>query len=231
MDYLVRIDDVELTYKNSSVSTRALRGVGLTINPGEFISISGPSGCGKSTLLSIIGLLLQPTTGKYWIGSELTSQMSKRRRAQLRNELIGFVHQEFHLIDEYTILENVMVPTEYDKNISRSEAQRLAEKVLDRVGILDMKSARPPELSGGCQQLASIARALVKSPKLLLVDEPTGNLDSENGENVMQAIVEANLKGATVCLVTHNPVYAHFAKVSYKMLDGRILGRVDTWKS
>lgn len=222
---LVRINNITKIVWGSAVATRSLNGIDMSLNHGEYVSISGPSGCGKSSLLAIIGLLDQPSSGDYWFNGEPTSQLQTKQLTRIRNKSIGFVFQEFHLIDSLSVLENVSLPVSYRRdNTTQVNIQKSGLKALEKVGAEHLADAMPAQLSGGQQQIVSVARALVNSPELLLVDEATGNLDTKSGNMVMSAIENAHICGATVCMVTHNPEYAQRAKKQYSMLDGKILG-------
>ncbi|MDW7551540.1 ABC transporter ATP-binding protein [Pseudoalteromonas peptidolytica] len=205
------------------VDTHALRGVDLVIEPGEFVSISGPSGCGKSTLLSILGLLDTATDGEYLIEGENIIGLSDDALAEIRNEKIGFIFQSFNLIDELTVFDNVALPLRYGN--AQLDSKAVEQRVNEVLALVDMShrvNHKPNYLSGGQQQRVAIARALVKKPAILLVDEPTGNLDSKSGDLVMGLLADLNSKGTTICMVTHDPRYADMAKRRLYLLDGVI---------
>ncbi|NLR16713.1 ABC transporter ATP-binding protein [Pseudoalteromonas sp. McH1-7] len=205
------------------VDTHALRGVDLVIEPGEFVSISGPSGCGKSTLLSILGLLDTATDGEYLIEGENIIGLSDDALAEIRNEKIGFIFQSFNLIDELTVFDNVALPLRYGN--AQLDSKAVEQRVNEVLALVDMShrvNHKPNYLSGGQQQRVAIARALVKKPAILLVDEPTGNLDSKSGDLVMGLLADLNNKGTTICMVTHDPRYADMAKRRLYLLDGVI---------
>ncbi|RXF04995.1 ABC transporter ATP-binding protein [Pseudoalteromonas sp. PS5] len=205
------------------VDTHALRGVDLVIEPGEFVSISGPSGCGKSTLLSILGLLDTATDGEYLIEGENIIGLSDDALAEIRNEKIGFIFQSFNLIDELTVFDNVALPLRYGN--AQLDSKAVEQRVNEVLALVDMShrvNHKPNYLSGGQQQRVAIARALVKKPAILLVDEPTGNLDSKSGDLVMGLLANLNNKGTTICMVTHDPRYADMAKRRLYLLDGVI---------
>ncbi|AXQ99695.1 ABC transporter ATP-binding protein [Pseudoalteromonas piscicida] len=205
------------------VDTHALRGVDLVIEPGEFVSISGPSGCGKSTLLSILGLLDTATDGEYLIEGENIIGLSDDALAEIRNEKIGFIFQSFNLIDELTVFDNVALPLRYGN--TQLDSKAVEQRVNEVLALVDMShrvNHKPNYLSGGQQQRVAIARALVKKPAILLVDEPTGNLDSKSGDLVMGLLADLNNKGTTICMVTHDPRYADMAKRRLYLLDGVI---------
>ena len=196
--------------------------VDLEVKKGEFVAIMGPSGCGKSTLLNIIGLLDNPTDGHLWFDETEVSKFKERQRTELRKANIGFVFQSFNLIDELTVYENVELPLLYLK-VSASERKKKVEEVLDRMKIAHRRKHFPQQLSGGQQQRVAIARAVVANPKLILADEPTGNLDSANGEEVMKLLTELNKEGATIVMVTHSPSDAEYAHRIVQLFDGHIV--------
>lgn len=220
---IIQMNRLTKVFATESVETHALRGVDLTIYDQDYISISGPSGCGKSTLLSLLGLLDSPTTGQYLIGENDVSQLSVNERAEIRNQHIGFVFQAFNLIDELSVLENVMLPLKYrEPTLSNADIKQAA---LDSLALVDMSHRcdhKPNQLSGGQQQRVAIARGLVGKPTVLLVDEPTGNLDSKNGDAVMAMLAQLNKDGMTICMVTHDPRYADMATRKLHLLDGVI---------
>ena len=196
----------------------------MTINQGDYISISGPSGCGKSSLLSILGLLDSPTSGQYIIDGVDVSNLAVNQQAEIRNEKIGFIFQAFNLIDQLSVYDNVALPLTYrEPAMSKQEINQRVMKSLEAVQMSHRTSHKPNQLSGGQQQRVAIARALVGEPSVLLVDEPTGNLDSKNGDAVMEMLAELNNNGTTICMVTHDPRYANMAKQQLHLLDGRIL--------
>lgn len=224
-------------YSTEDMDTHALRGIDLEIYKGDFVSICGPSGCGKSTLLSLLGLLDMPTTGKYFIEGKDVSQLNLSEAAFIRNEKIGFIFQSFNLIDELSVFDNVALPLRYRRNKVREKD--IEKKVFECLQIVDMTHRaqhKPNQLSGGQQQRIAIARALVGSPALLLVDEPTGNLDSRNGDAVMEMLQQLNANGTTLCMVTHDPRYADMASRKLHLLDGKIidtqtLQTVEAWQA
>jgi putative ABC transport system ATP-binding protein len=200
-----------------------LANVSLDISEGDYVSISGPSGCGKSTLLSILGLLDTPTSGSYWLDGLDVSQIGLSQSAEIRCEKIGFVFQQFNLIDELTVSENIALPLRYSRRKhSREETLARVDECLSKVDMQNRAGHRPNQLSGGQQQRIAIARALVAQPAVLLVDEPTGNLDSKNGDAIMHLLEQLNHGGTTICMVTHDPRYANFARKQINLLDGRI---------
>ncbi len=215
---------VELTkvFRTDEVETTALNKVNMEITSGEFVAIMGPSGCGKSTLLNIIGLLDNPSGGKFYFLDKEVSNFSERNRTNLRKSNIGFVFQSFNLIDELNVFENVELPLLYQR-VSVSERKKRVEAVLDRMKISHRKKHFPQQLSGGQQQRVAIARAVVSKPQLILADEPTGNLDSANGEEVMNLLSELNQEGTTVVMVTHSPTDADKAHRIIQLFDGHIV--------
>ena len=219
----IRLLQVSKVYDTKFVETHALSGLSFEIAKGDFVSISGPSGCGKSTLLSILGLLDSPTSGQYFIDGIDVSSLDFDQSAAIRNEKIGFVFQAFNLIDELDVFDNVALPLRYSsKSRSAKEIETLVNGALETVDMHHRKNHFPNQLSGGQQQRVAIARAIVHQPSILLVDEPTGNLDSKSGDAVMQLLKNLNQQGATICMVTHDPHYAGAAKVRLKLQDGAI---------
>lgn len=222
MTALVTINNINKVYSKGQVKTHALQDVSLTINKGEFIAISGASGCGKSTLLSILGLLDTPTDGHYQLANIDTQSLKIDQRSSVRNKHIGYVFQSFNLIDSLTVFENVALPLEH-RGISSKEIKTAVEKQLAAVNMSARLDHKPNQLSGGQQQRVAIARALVGNPDLLLVDEPTGNLDSQNGDAVMQLLLDLNKQGATVVMVTHDERYSQMAQRQIRLFDGKVL--------
>ncbi|MEL0641558.1 ABC transporter ATP-binding protein [Pseudoalteromonas aliena] len=222
MTTLVTINNINKVYSKGQVKTHALQDVSLTINKGEFIAISGASGCGKSTLLSILGLLDTPTDGHYQLANIDTHSLKVDQRSSVRNKHIGYVFQSFNLIDSLTVFENVALPLEH-RGVSSKEIKIAVEKQLAAVNMSARLDHKPNQLSGGQQQRVAIARALVGNPDLLLVDEPTGNLDSQNGDAVMQLLLDLNKQGATVVMVTHDERYSQMAQRQIRLFDGKIL--------
>jgi len=218
------IETKELTkiFRTDEVETTALNKVNLTVQDGEFVAIMGPSGCGKSTLLNIAGLLDNPTNGELYFDSLEVSKYKERQRTSMRRGNIGFVFQSFNLIDELTVYENVELPLLYMK-VSGSERKKMVNEVLDRMKIAHRKKHFPQQLSGGQQQRVAISRAVVTRPKLILADEPTGNLDSANGEEVMNLLTELNKDGTTIIIVTHSPSDAEKAHRIVQLFDGHIV--------
>jgi putative ABC transport system ATP-binding protein len=219
---MIRILDLSKVYRTDEVETSALNNVNLEIHAGEFVSIMGPSGCGKSTLLNIIGLLDNPSSGEYHFLGQEVSRNSERQRANLRKGSIGFVFQSFNLIDELTVFENVELPLLY-LGVSTKERERLVDATLERVGIMHRRNHFPQQLSGGQQQRVAIARAVVAEPKLILADEPTGNLDSQHGEEVMNLLTSMNEAGTTIIMVTHSPADAEYSHRMVHLFDGHVV--------
>jgi putative ABC transport system ATP-binding protein len=219
---LIRLEGVTKVFFTDEIETHALAGVHLEIRAGEFISVAGPSGCGKSTLLSILGLLDTPTGGTYWLNGKSVEHLKPGERARIRNREIGFVFQAFNLIGDLTVYENVELPLTY-RGMSASERKKRVQAALERVGMSHRMKHYPAQLSGGQQQRVAVARALVGDPLILLADEPTGNLDSKNGEAVMDLLRDLHRQGATICMVTHDPRYAECADRSIHLFDGRVV--------
>jgi len=211
-------------FETDDIETHALKDVNIVIRAGEYVSISGPSGCGKSTLLSLLGLLDESSSGSYVIEGHDVSHLSLDEAANIRNEKIGFVFQSFNLIDELSVFDNVALPLQYKKEIPTDEfIKDRVEACLKMVEMSHRADHKPNQLSGGQQQRIAIARALVADPAILLVDEPTGNLDSQSGDTVMGVLAELNNNGTTICMVTHDARYADMAKIQLKLLDGQIV--------
>jgi putative ABC transport system ATP-binding protein len=219
---LIRMEGIKKIFYTDEVETHALADVHLEIRPGEYCAIAGPSGCGKTTLLSILGLLDTPTDGKYTLSSEDVSNLSASDRARIRNRQIGFIFQAFNLIGDLTVYENVELPLTY-RGMSSAERKKRVTEALERVGMSHRMKHYPSQLSGGQQQRVAVARAVAGDPAILLADEPTGNLDSTNGEAVMELLRELHRGGATICMVTHDPRYAAHADRSIHLFDGRIV--------
>jgi putative ABC transport system ATP-binding protein len=219
---MLKLTDIAKSYRTTEVETRALDSISLQIGSGEFLGILGPSGCGKSTLLNILGLIDSPSDGSFEFFGEEIARFSESKLTKLRREHIGFVFQSFNLVDDLTVAENVEVALIY-RGVSGAERKRRVAEALDHVGIGHRANHRPQQLSGGQQQRVAVARALVSRPKLILADEPTGNLDTANGEAVMGLLAGAVAAGATVVMVTHSLVHAAEAKRSITLLDGRVV--------
>jgi len=219
---LISLQTVSKVFTTDEVETHALAGIELNIRKGEYVSISGPSGCGKSSLLAILGLLDTPSDGSYTLNGTRVDQMKLSERARVRNREIGFIFQAFNLIGDLTVYENVELPLTY-RNMPSAERKDLVRDALERVGMSHRVKHYPSQLSGGQQQRVAVARALGGHPSIMLADEPTGNLDSANGEAVMSLLSELHREGATICMVTHDPRYAKCAERSITLFDGRIV--------
>ena len=219
---LISLQTVSKVFTTDEVETHALAGIELKIRKGEYVSISGPSGCGKSTLLAILGLLDTPSDGSYVLNGTRVDQMKLSERARVRNREIGFIFQAFNLIGDLTVYENVELPLTY-RSMAVAERKKRVQQALERVGMSHRMKHYPAQLSGGQQQRVAVARALVGSPAIMLADEPTGNLDSRNGEAVMDLLRELHSGGATICMVTHDERYAHHAARTVHLFDGRIV--------
>lgn len=222
---MIQLKAIDRRYRSDEVETTALADIDLTVEAGEFVAIMGPSGCGKSTLLNILGTIDRPTSGAYLFEGEDVARAPEAQLAKLRRDRLGFVFQSFNLIDELTIAENVALALAYRTMPARKKRERV-DAAMDRVGIAHRRNHHPHQLSGGQQQRAAIARAIVGEPKLILADEPTGNLDTENGAQVMEILTGLNADGATIVMVTHSPAHADIARRTVHMLDGRILSAV-----
>ena len=219
---MIRLENIQRRYVSDEVETTALKDIHLTVEPGEFLAIMGPSGCGKSTLLNTLGTVDRPTGGRYLFNDRDLAALDERDLARFRAETLGFVFQSFNLIDELTIEENVALGIAYRRDSTGNRRDRVAA-AMDRVGIAHRARHFPHQLSGGQQQRAAIARAIVGNPSLILADEPTGNLDTENGAQVMNILTGLNDAGATIVMVTHSPSHADIATRRIDMLDGRIV--------
>jgi len=219
---LIRLDSVSKVFVTDEVETHALQSIHFDVKKGEYLSISGPSGCGKSTLLAILGLLDTPTDGTYYLNGKSVTGLKLSERARIRNREIGFIFQAFNLIGDLTVYENVELPLTY-RGMPGSERKRRVQEALERVGMSHRMKHYPSQLSGGQQQRVAVARALSGDPLILLADEPTGNLDSANGEAVMSLLRELHQAGSTICMVTHDPRYAEFADRTVRLFDGRVV--------
>jgi len=219
---LIRAENLHKTFVTEEVETHALAGINLTIGQGEYVSIAGPSGCGKSTLMAIFGLLDSPSEGDYSLDGESVANLSSSQRARIRNREVGFIFQSFNLIGDLTVYENVELPLTY-RGLSKAERKQRVHAALERVAMSHRMKHYPAQLSGGQQQRVAAARAVVGEPSVVLADEPTGNLDSANGEAVMGLLSELHREGATICMVTHDPRYARHAQRTIHLFDGRIV--------
>ena len=219
---IIDLHDVTKIFYTEELETHALRGVHLQIRSGEFVSIEGPSGCGKSTLLSVLGLIEPPTHGAYVLDGQPVTELNAARRARIRNHDVGFIFQAFNLITELTVEENVELPLTY-RSMPPDERKERVARALERVGMQHRARHYPTQLSGGQQQRVAVARAVVGDPLILLADEPTGNLDSGNGESVMQLLGDLHDGGATICMVTHDSRFTRYAQRTVQMFDGRIV--------
>jgi putative ABC transport system ATP-binding protein len=231
---LIQLESLTKVFLTEEVETHALAGIHMNIKKGEFVSIAGPSGCGKSTLLSIIGLLDSPTEGRYLLNGNPVENLKLSERARIRNREIGFIFQSFNLIGDLNVFENVELPLTY-RGMKSAERKKRANEALERVGMAHRAKHLPSQLSGGQQQRVAVARALGGDPAVLLADEPTGNLDSRNGEAVMELMRELHRGGATLCMVTHDPRYARHADRTIHLFDGRIVEESveaeESWKA
>lgn len=219
---MIKTKDLKKVYRTEEVETTALNNVNFEIEEGEFVSIMGPSGCGKSTLLNLLGLLDNPSGGEFYFHDEEVSKYSERQRANLRKSNIGFVFQSFNLIDELTVFENVELPLLY-LGVSSAERKRRVNEVLEQMQIMHRSKHFPQQLSGGQQQRVAVCRAVVARPKLILADEPTGNLDSANGDEVMNLLTDFNKNGTTLVMVTHSPTYAEYGNRTVHLFDGQVI--------
>ncbi|TMP39890.1 ABC transporter ATP-binding protein [Pseudoalteromonas rubra] len=226
MNALITLENITKSFYTDEIETQALHGINLSINKGEYISLTGQSGCGKSTLLSLLGLLDSPTQGRYMLGDQDVSVLSRDQRAAIRSKQIGFVFQSFNLISDLTVEENVMLPLSYQSGISRKVMQAKAQEVLQKVEMGHRTTHFPSQLSGGQQQRVAVARALVNDPAIILADEPTGNLDSKNATAVLALFDKLHSEGATICMVTHDPASAQRAGRSLEVFDGRLVGDI-----
>jgi putative ABC transport system ATP-binding protein len=219
---LIHLEGIKKVFFTDEVETHALAEVHLEIKNGEYVAISGPSGCGKTTLLSILGLLDSPSDGKYTLAGEAVANLTASERARIRNRQIGFIFQAFNLIGDLTVAENVELPLTY-RGMAAAERKQRVQNALERVGMAHRMRHYPSQLSGGQQQRVAVARAVAGDPVILLADEPTGNLDSKNGEAVMTLLQELHKGGATICMVTHDPRYAAHADRAVHLFDGRVV--------
>jgi putative ABC transport system ATP-binding protein len=227
---LIDIQNLTKVFYTDEIETHALSGIHLEINKGDYIAMSGPSGCGKSTLLSIIGLLDTPTGGKYTLNGKPVENLDFAERSRIRNQEIGFIFQSFNLIGDLTVYENVELPLTYRQRMTGPERKQRVMEALERVGMAHRLRHYPSQLSGGQQQRVAVARALAGKPSILLADEPTGNLDSRNGEAVMQLLQDLHKEGATICMVTHDPRFAAHAEREVHLFDGKVVGEEELKK-
>ncbi|HBK30887.1 MAG TPA: phosphonate ABC transporter ATP-binding protein [Porphyromonadaceae bacterium] len=222
---MIKINDLKKVFRTEEVETIALNSISMEVKEGEFVAVMGPSGCGKSTLLNILGLLDNPTSGEYYLDGKEVGHLKEKERTQTRKGKIGFVFQSFNLIEEMTVFEHVQLPLTYLK-VKASERKKRVEEVLRRMNISHRSGHFPNQLSGGQQQRVAIARAVIANPKLILADEPTGNLDSKNGKDVMDLLTELNREGTTIVMVTHSQHDASFAHRIVNLFDGQIVTEV-----
>ena len=219
---MIRLENISKSFRSETVETKALQNVNMEVRKGEFIAITGPSGCGKTTLLNILGLLNTPDSGQYWLNGREVSTLRESDRLKLRRGVIGFVFQNFNLIDDMNVFENVELPLRYI-GLSKSERKARVNEVLERMNMIHRAGHYPQQLSGGQQQRVAVARAVVSNPQLILCDEPTGNLDSHNGLDVMHLLCDLNAAGTTIVMVTHSSHDASFAHRHVKLFDGTIV--------
>ena len=227
---LINLENVTKIFYTDEVETHALSGIHLDIKKGEYVAIAGPSGCGKSTLLSIIGLLDSPTDGSYVLNSRAVQGLDFSDRARIRNQEIGFIFQSFNLIGDLTVYENVELPLTYRQKMPAADRKARVMEALERVGMAHRVRHYPSQLSGGQQQRVAVARALGGKPSILLADEPTGNLDSRNGEAVMELLQNLHREGATICMVTHDPRFAKHADREVHLFDGKVVAEEELKK-
>jgi len=227
---LIQIQDLTKVFYADEIETHALSGIHLSLNKGEYVAMSGPSGCGKSTLLSIIGLLDTPTVGSYSLNGKTVENLDFGERSRIRNQEIGFIFQSFNLIGDLTVYENVELPLTYRQKMPAADRKARVMDALERVGMAHRVRHYPSQLSGGQQQRVAVARALGGKPSILLADEPTGNLDSSNGEAVMELLQNLHREGATICMVTHDPRFAKHAQREIHLFDGKVVGEEELKK-
>ncbi len=220
---LIHIEGLTKVFYTDEIETHALSGVHLSIERGEYVAMSGPSGCGKSTLLSILGLLDTPSSGEYTLNGKAVANLNFADRSRIRNQEIGFIFQSFNLIGDLSVYENVELPLTYRSGMTSAERKQRVVQALERVNMAHRLRHYPAQLSGGQQQRVAVARALAGSPSILLADEPTGNLDSKNGEAVMRLLAELHAEGATICMVTHDPRFAAHADRQVHLFDGKVV--------
>lgn len=223
---MIKIENLTKIFRTEEVETTALNGISIDVKDGEFVAVMGPSGCGKSTLLNILGLLDNPNEGKYWLGEEEVSQLKEKDRTRFRKGRIGFVFQSFNLIEELTVEENIELQLKY-LGVSKAERKQRTLDILRKVNLSQRAKHYPQQLSGGQQQRVAIARAVVGNPQLILADEPTGNLDSKNGKEVMELLSQLNSEGTTIVMVTHSLHDATYANRIINMFDGQIVDQIN----
>ncbi len=219
---MIKTVNLQKVYRTDEVETTALNSVNIDIKQGEFVSVMGPSGCGKSTLLNVLGMIDSPSGGDFFFNEQEVGRLSERKRSDVRKHNLGFVFQSFNLIDELTVYENVELPMLYTK-VPAAERKRRVEELLEGMNIMHRRNHFPQQLSGGQQQRVAVARAIVNKPKLILADEPTGNLDSTNGDEVMKILAQLNAEGTTILMVTHSQYCAEFGNRIIRMLDGQVV--------
>lgn len=222
MSSMIKTNKLVKTYRTEEIETTALNEVDIEIKEGEFVSIMGPSGCGKSTLLNVLGMIDSPSSGEYFFNGEEVGGLPERKRSNVRKHNLGFVFQSFNLIDELTVFENVELPMLYTK-VPSAERKKRVDELLEKMNMMHRRNHFPQQLSGGQQQRVAVARAIVNNPKLILADEPTGNLDSSNGDEVMRVLSELNNEGTTIVMVTHSPYCAEFGNRIIRLLDGQVV--------
>ena len=224
---LISLKEITKIFQTDEVETHALSGLDMEVRDGEYVAVDGPSGCGKSTLLSIMGLLDTSTSGLYELKQQDVTQLSLSQRARIRNRQVGFIFQSFNLIGDLTVQENVQLPLSY-RGMSSSDQKKLTIEALEKVTMTHRKQHYPAQLSGGQQQRVAVARAIVGNPAILLADEPTGNLDSKNAEAVMKLLADLHSEGSTICMVTHDPRWVHYADRTVHLFDGQIVAENET---
>lgn len=222
MNTIIKTNHLTKVYRTEEVATKALNDINIEIKEGEFVSVMGPSGCGKSTLLNVMGMIDSQDEGEYLFNGEEVGKLPERKRANIRKQNLGFVFQSFNLIDELTVFENIELPLIYNK-VGAGERKKRVEELLEGMNIMHRKNHFPQQLSGGQQQRVAVARAVINKPKLILADEPTGNLDSANGDEVMKILADLNAAGTTVLMVTHSKYCAEFGNRIIRMLDGQVV--------
>jgi len=227
---LISLKEITKIFQTEEVETHALSGIDMEVRDGEYVAVDGPSGCGKSTLLSIMGLLDTSTSGLYELKQQDVTQLSLSQRARIRNRQVGFIFQSFNLIGDLTVQENVQLPLSY-RGMSSSDQKKLTIEALEKVAMTHRRQHYPAQLSGGQQQRVAVARAIVGNPAILLADEPTGNLDSKNAEAVMKLLADLHREGSTICMVTHDPRWVHYADRTVHLFDGRIVAENETMEA